>query len=110
MDIAKDLRHITDFTTAVWSLPPGPKTTYSVHPSTRRISILTMSYGRMIAMTISSLVQAAIATCLLIVGSMWLSATTVTMDLLLNGVALNFILEIDELVYHLLCSAKVKTV
>jgi len=110
MNVAADLRHISDFLLAVWSLQKGPETTYSVHPSTRRISLLTMSYGRVIFMTFSSLVQAAIATCLLIAGSVWLSATVVTMDLLLNGVALNFILEIDELVYHLLCSAKVKTV
>jgi len=108
--VLKDLSHISDFVVAMWSLPRAKNSSYSVHPSTRRIGIDNISFVRLGLMTFSSVIQATIASTLLLVGAMWLASTVTIMDLLLNGVALNFVLEIDELVYHVFCSAKVKTV
>merc|ERR1740130_1708042 len=45
--VQKDLMHISDFVLAMWTLPRGAKSSYSVHPSTRRISILSISYWRL---------------------------------------------------------------
>lgn len=53
--------------------------------------------------------QLLVAGTLLVAGLQWLGSTTDIVELLLNGVALAYIMEIDELTYHVLVPTKVAT-
>lgn len=110
MCVLKEFRHVGDFVMAVWNLPRTNHTRLDVHERTGRIMILQISCWRLALVTISGALQFTIASTLLVLGSMWLASTVVLTDLLLNGVALQFIMEIDELVFHVFCSAKIKTI
>jgi len=54
-------------------------------------------------------VQFFIALMLLIAGDIWLASTTDIVELLLNGIALAYIMEIDELTYRVLVPTKLDT-
>uniref|UniRef100_A0A7S1AD67 H(+)-exporting diphosphatase n=1 Tax=Noctiluca scintillans TaxID=2966 RepID=A0A7S1AD67_NOCSC len=53
--------------------------------------------------------QLLVAGTLLVAGLQWLGSTTDIVELLLNGVALAYIMEIDELTYNVLVPTKVAT-
>lgn len=55
------------------------------------------------------LIQSVIALSLLIAGLEWLVATTEIVDLLLNGVALSYIMDLDELIYNVFIPTKLST-
>ena len=54
-------------------------------------------------------VQLLIALMLLVAGDIWLASTTDIVELLLNGVALAYIMDIDELTYRVLVPTKLDT-
>jgi len=108
--VLKEFRHIGDFLLAVWNLPRGSDTILAVNERTRRVRLEQISLQRCVMATCSGAVQFTVATTLLVVGSKWLASTVSLTDLLLNAVALQFIMEIDELVFHVLCSVKIKTI
>jgi len=109
--VLKEYRHIFDFMCAVWNLPRWPHhTRLEVSHTTRKVEIVEISYWRLGMVTFSAGIQFSIATCLLGIGCTWLASTVTLTDLLLNGVALQFIMELDELMYFVFCSAKIKTI
>ena len=55
------------------------------------------------------LARTAVAACLLIAGTQWLARTSSISDLILNAVALEAILQIDELIFVALYPKKVQT-
>merc|ERR1712127_718346 len=57
----------------------------------------------------SALLQVAIAVCLLVSGSLWLVYTPSIADLILNAVALSYVMQCDELIYNVMVPSKVKT-
>lgn len=108
--VLKEFRHISDFMMAIWNLPRGTGTKLTVNDRTRKIMIVEISTLRLAVANFSACTQFAVASCLLVVGSTWLASTVALTDLLLNGVALQFIMEIDELVFYVFCSTKIKTI
>ena len=54
-------------------------------------------------------IQSVVALLLLLVGIEWLTSTTEIVDLLLNGVALEYIMDIDELIYDVFVPMKIAT-
>eukprot|EP00747_Dinoflagellata_sp_TGD_P068467 gnl/TRDRNA2_/TRDRNA2_155723_c2_seq1.p1 gnl/TRDRNA2_/TRDRNA2_155723_c2~~gnl/TRDRNA2_/TRDRNA2_155723_c2_seq1.p1 ORF type:complete len:330 (-),score=39.23 gnl/TRDRNA2_/TRDRNA2_155723_c2_seq1:583-1539(-) len=66
------------------------------------MGIESLSYFRSAFMTLLLLFRMSIACTLLISGGIWLCQTFAVPDLVLNGAALAFILEIDELIFNTL--------
>jgi hypothetical protein len=106
--VLKELRRMADFFLAVWNLPRGRHTLIGMAQKKGKLSIEAIGTFRLFMMNLNLAIQFAVAFSLLILGALWLASTTVLPDLLLNSVALQFIMEIDELVYHVLCSGKIK--
>jgi len=113
LSVLSEFRRIADFIVSVWNVPwtvKGEHTEWRVNDSTGRLTLVKISRGRVCLMVINALAQLVVASILLGLGSVWLSSTVVLADLLLNGVALKFIMDIDELMFHVLCSGKVKVI
>ena len=62
-------------------------------------------FGLLIAM---SLARVAIASILLIAGNLWLARTTSIADLMLNAVALNAIIDVDEMIFTAILPLQIK--
>ena len=74
------------------------------------ISFVSISTGRMCFVLVTQTVRLAIACLLLVSGAEWLAYTTSMSDMLLNAVALEFVLNIDELVFEALGPLQLKNV
>jgi len=97
MLVCVELRSVIDFTVAIWGVPDGDRTHVSVIDDEAKLE--TVSPTRRWAGTLLALVRAAVAVVLCTSGLKWLVKTVDIETLLLNCVALGFILEIDEFVY-----------
>ncbi|CAE7525601.1 unnamed protein product [Symbiodinium pilosum] len=65
----------------------------------RDSTIFTLSWGRALALLITYIIRAGIASVLLVAGILWLARTTSIEELMLNAVALNAILDVDEFLF-----------
>ncbi|CAE7344491.1 unnamed protein product [Symbiodinium natans] len=65
----------------------------------RNHTFLSMSYGRFLLLLTTYIARTAIATVLLVAGVLWLARTTSIEELMLNAVALNAILDVDEFLF-----------
>lgn len=63
------------------------------------IQIMTVSFLRLVGMTVVVAVRVSIAVSLFAVGMFWLLNTASVQDLIVNAAALSFVLDLDELVY-----------
>eukprot|EP00435_Cladocopium_sp_Y103_P040701 s3782_g11.t1 len=72
-------------------------------------SFVSISYLRFGSYLLFRLARTAVAACLLVAGTQWLARTSSISDLILNAVALEAILQIDELVFVALYPKKVQT-
>lgn len=97
--ISTELQQVGSFASAIYRLPRG-ETRVSVHKGTRCIE--SISCRRLILLGCVILARSSIALMLGISGGMWLSQTRDVTNIMLNAVALLFILDIDDLLYKVL--------
>ncbi|CAK9029597.1 unnamed protein product [Durusdinium trenchii] len=91
--VYKELRNILHTFEAVRRLPHTSRTTV------RNNTLQSLSSGRYKILKITYLLRTAIAISLLISGIRWLAQTTSITELMLNAVALNAILDVDEFLF-----------
>lgn len=91
--ILKEFRSICTGLLAVFSLPKG---------KTRVINgrYISISRHRLAVCVFMAIIRAFVAASILYVGTMWLTYTSSTTDLILNAAALSWIMEMDELLYE----------
>lgn len=89
------------FLTSVICLPWGNATHIGI--SEGKLELRAISRSRAVLALSVAFVRLGIAGVLLYVGSVWLINTDSPDDLILNAVALNFLLQCDELVYSVFC-------
>ena len=85
-------------------IPKARKTTFEDH------TFQCMSYGRYGLLIWSFAARATIASVLLVAGILWLARTTSIQELMLNAVALNAILDVDEFLFACLTPVKIQHV
>ncbi|CAJ1440318.1 unnamed protein product [Effrenium voratum] len=85
----------------VLAIPRGRRTSF------HRRAFRQISCGRVVMMLVVGLARAAIASILMVAGILWLSRTTSIQELMLNAVALNAILDVDEFLFVGMTPAKI---
>jgi len=108
LTVMREVSTVMHFIRAVSELPSGEETMLQLH--LRRVHVITMSYASWRAVMLSSVLQLFICASLLVAGAAWLSATEAQEDLLLNSVALSYVMEVDELLYSIMGPAKVRAI
>ncbi|CAK9019588.1 unnamed protein product [Durusdinium trenchii] len=91
--VYKEFRSIWSTLEAVATIPRSSRTTKSEH------YIHSLSLARFIVFFLTCVVRAAIASILLMAGINWLARTSSIEELMLNAVALNGIMDVDELLF-----------
>lgn len=74
------------------------------------ISLRCITRRRLIFVLAVGFVRALVALALLLVGGIWLSRTSNLESMVLNGAALSFVLELDELLFHAFGPDQSKTI
>eukprot|EP00931_Biecheleriopsis_adriatica_P049575 TRINITY_DN28688_c0_g1_i1.p1 TRINITY_DN28688_c0_g1~~TRINITY_DN28688_c0_g1_i1.p1 ORF type:complete len:460 (+),score=78.07 TRINITY_DN28688_c0_g1_i1:89-1381(+) len=95
--VSLELMAVAGFTSAVLSLPRGR--TKLVHGEESGFLIAEISMSRLAAVLLVTLVRTGIALALLANGVEWLSSTISVSELIMNTVALEFVLNIDESIF-----------
>lgn len=102
--VAVEMLSAFRFLSAVRHVPRGRDTQLMMTPSGRTFKLKQISLGRSwIGIAIAAL-RIAIVLPLLLWGSRWLIYTTDIRETIVNSTALSFILDIDELLYQVLCT------
>ena len=75
-----------------------------------RIYLVSVSTVKRRVIVATCIVQFAICGLLLFAGAAWLAATETPEELLLNSVALAHVLEVDVVLYHIMCPRKIRAI
>jgi len=97
--ICKITRLALDFVEAIHEAGDRQSNGVSIRLHLSRFTISSVPYTRVAWAYVLGLLQIAIALVLLFVGAQWLVTTTRSGDLVLNAVALTYIMEIDEVLF-----------
>merc|ERR1712099_26415 len=81
--------------------------TYRINHDACQFSIVEVTTIRFVCSMVTGILQLGIALSLLVSGSLWLVRTTSIADLMLNAVALSYVMQLDELIYSVLVPKKV---
>jgi len=108
LTVIREVSTVMRFIRAVLELPSGVETTLQLH--LRRVHIITVCHASRRVVMLASVLQLFICAALLVAGAAWLSATETQEDLLLNSVALSYVMEVDELLYSIMSPAKVRAI
>jgi len=108
LTVQRELNMVLLFTKAVWNIPVESKTTIEVH--SRKVLLITVGHTKRLATVGIAVIQIGICCSLLLAGVAWLSATETQEELLLNSVALAYIMEVDELLYSIMVPRKVRAI
>lgn len=100
--VYRELRNIWLNLQAVLQLPRAQST--ELHQGTFR----SLSFWRFSIIVMAYMLRAALAIALLVGGTQWLGRTTSIVDLILNAVALNGILDIDEFLFEAMVPTKIQ--
>ncbi|CAE7326383.1 unnamed protein product [Symbiodinium sp. CCMP2592] len=100
--VYKEFRKIWHALEAAASLPKASATDF------RGNRIHCLSWGRALALLITYFIRAGIASVLLVAGILWLARTTSIEELMLNSVALNAILDVDEFLFEGMTPIKIQ--
>ncbi|CAK9042130.1 unnamed protein product, partial [Durusdinium trenchii] len=100
--IFKEYRSIWHALQGMYFVPKASSTTFGDG------ALQTMSRGRVFLLSVVCLIRLVVATMLLYVGSVWLSRTTSISELMLNAVALEAIIHVDEFLFSALTPTKVQ--
>jgi len=108
MSIVEDVLHNKSFLYAVFCLPRGPP---AMHVTDNGWTITQFSYVQVMLVLLLSCVPRLFAAGFLgYMGIRFLAYTTNVGDLLLNAMALAFVLDVDEMIYGFLAPKRAKTV
>ncbi|CAE7187798.1 unnamed protein product, partial [Symbiodinium necroappetens] len=91
--VYKEYRRIFLELEAAIGIPKSRRTVF------RQNAFVSISWGRFLMLLVTSLARALIASVLLVAGILWLARTTSIQELMLNAVALNAILDVDEFLF-----------
>ena len=109
MSIVNDLSHTISLHRAVYEVWDGAVEETSLkYDEDGEIVITAVSTSRMLCVTLVLLARVGVATMLLYAGSLWLVYTASLQDLMLNAVALEFVLNVDEAIYATLAPLSLK--
>eukprot|EP00438_Fugacium_kawagutii_P026111 Skav224739 [mRNA] locus=scaffold3343:67664:77589:- [translate_table: standard] len=97
-----------EFRSIATSLYAAGKIPRSARTVMERGSFVSISYGRFGSYLLMRLARTAVAFCLLIAGTQWLARTSSITDLILNSVALEAILQSDEMIFASLFPKKIQ--
>ncbi|CAE7660819.1 unnamed protein product [Symbiodinium sp. CCMP2456] len=100
--VYKEFRKIWHALEAATTIPKASATDF------RDNTIHCLSWGRALALLITYIIRAGIASVLLVAGILWLARTTSIEELMLNSVALNAILDVDEFLFEGMTPIKIQ--
>lgn len=94
--ILKELYAVFDYMTSILGVPSGLT---SIEVEDRKFAICKLSRRRKSVAVIFCAVRVVVAWIIYVAGLQWLANTVVVEDLILNAIALAFILELDEIIF-----------
>ena len=100
--VVKVVGEISDQAKAAWHLADPQCTIMAIAVVDTGFVLEALPFRRFVFFALMCCVQLVIACALLVAGLRWLGSTTDIVEVLLNGVALAYIMDIDELAYHVL--------
>jgi hypothetical protein len=106
--IAKELKESLDFFHAMLSVPIGKHTV--VNRADGSCSLMCISRVKLVLIGVTVVLRIAVALCLAWAGCQWLVYTMSVSDLLLNAVALQFVLDLDEYLFAALSPWRITSV
>ena len=109
MSIVNDISHTFSLLRATYELwRQGHEETVLVLDDVGEVSITSVSSMRFLGVSLVMLSRLMVAGGLLYAGSLWLAYTVSLQDLMLNAVALEFVLNVDELIFISLAPLSLK--
>lgn len=108
LHVCVELRKLCDFVRAISALPRGSTTV--IRAQLKRFSLESITTARLVVVAPLVLLQFLIASILLVTGTLWLVSTKSSEDLILNGLALTYIMDIDEQVYQFWCPRQIRAI
>jgi hypothetical protein len=106
LTVVKELSSTISFYKAICLLPKGNKTVISEEGN----SIVTISLPRKLLLVLVTSCRFAVVVALGYAGTAWLANTVSVNDLILNAVALEFVLCVDEIIFEALAPRRLKCV
>jgi len=110
LSICSVLRGIIDFMASVFQARSGSSQSMCIELHMRRFSLSDIPMHRVIWAWMVGALRATIALSLLINGGLWMISTTEISDLVLNAVALTYIMDIDELLFQTTVPLEVRVI
>eukprot|EP00441_Pelagodinium_beii_P047452 CAMPEP_0197624878 /NCGR_PEP_ID=MMETSP1338-20131121/4388_1 /TAXON_ID=43686 ORGANISM="Pelagodinium beii, Strain RCC1491" /NCGR_SAMPLE_ID=MMETSP1338 /ASSEMBLY_ACC=CAM_ASM_000754 /LENGTH=683 /DNA_ID=CAMNT_0043195129 /DNA_START=39 /DNA_END=2090 /DNA_ORIENTATION=- len=106
--IWKEYHAVTEYARAIYTLP-AKTDSHSAMLEDGAITVVSISgMSRTLLMLFVCLPRLVIASLLLLVGGRYISETPGLSDLVLNAIALEFVLDVDEVLFTVICSRKVQ--
>mmetsp|Transcript_36475 Transcript_36475/g.97084 ORF Transcript_36475/g.97084 Transcript_36475/m.97084 type:complete len:576 (-) Transcript_36475:171-1898(-) len=108
LTIVREMSMVLYFTRAVRAIPVDWTTKLEIHG--RKVVLVSVGYTKQVGTHVIALTQLCICLLLLLSGCAWLAATESQDELLLNSVALSYVMEVDELLYSIMVPRKVRAI
>ena len=108
--IARELQDAWFFVLSIFSVPWSRRPTHMVRNADGKVRVQRLSYTRVVLLILTTMVRLVIALMLLIYGTLFLAYEVDLGDLLLNAVALEFVINIDELLFEVFAPTRAKLV
>lgn len=109
LSVLKVVGEVIDQVKAIWYITDRDCSIMEIAVVDGGFMLETIPSFRFITFVLMCTTQFTIACTLLLAGLVWLGSTTDIVELLLNGVALAYIMDIDELTYRVLVPTKLDT-
>jgi len=108
LTIVREVNMVSQLMKAILMSQRERRTTMEIHMY--RIYLVSVGVVKCRLIVATCIVQFAICGLLLFAGAAWLSATETPEELLLNSVALAYVLEVDEVLYQIMCPRKIRAI
>jgi len=108
LTIVREVNIVSQCLWAVLMHEQEEETTMEIHMY--RIYLVSVGTVKRRLIVVTCSVQFIICGLLLFAGATWLSATETPEELLLNSVALAYVLEVDEVLYQIMCPRKIRAI
>jgi len=108
LNVSSVIRDVVDFVKSINNLRKASNKFSVRYPSQGVFRLQGVNKARFIYAVVAGFLQVLIALLLLVGGSLWLVYTKSIKDLMLNAVALDYVMEFDELLYNVIIPRKVK--
>jgi len=108
LTIVREVNMVSHLLKAILMSRQERRTAMEIHMY--RIYLVSVSTVKRRVIVATCIVQFAICGLLLFAGAAWLAATETPEELLLNSVALAYVLEVDEVLYQIMCPRKIRAI